>query len=70
MVFNRKPNFKSVEVGTREIILKDFKDQEVEDETDDFMINEFFEQEVMKDRVRKYLEEQEFCEHKVIEERV
>ena len=68
VVFNRKPNFKSVEVGTREITLEDVEDQEIEDEADDSIINESLEQEAMEDRVRKQLEEQESREHEAMEE--
>lgn len=42
MIFNRKPNYKRVLVGSRGIVINEIEEQEILDEADDDMINEVF----------------------------
>ena len=40
MVFNRRPNYKRVEVERLQIVLDDIEEQEIDDEIDDGIVNE------------------------------
>ena len=56
VIFTRKPNYKRVPIGLRQVDEDSIEDQEIEDEEDDSLIRESMDQESLERRVQQRLD--------------
>ena len=56
VVFNRKPNYKRIPIGMRQIDEDEIEEQEIEDELDNSLVRESANQEAMEQRVQRQLD--------------